>query len=57
MLIDPIRSPSFFLSCVATTALIEVLARMAVAHGGPSVIRRIGQRQELRRASGIHCEE
>ena len=57
ILIVPIQSPSFFLSYVATTALIEVLAGMVVAHGGPAAIRRIGQRQGLRRASGIYWQE
>ena len=57
ILIVPIQSPSFFLSYVAATALIEVLAGMVVAHGGPAAIERIGRMERLRLESGTSCRE
>ena len=56
ILLVPIRSPTFFQSYVAATAVVEVLVGIVVAHGGPSVIEGIDQRERYRREMGAYWQ-
>ena len=57
ILLVPIQSPSFFQSYVATTALIEILLGMVMAHGGPSVVENIDRLERCRRGLDVYWQE
>ena len=52
ILLTPVRSPSFFESYVATTALVEVLVGMVVARGDKSIIENIDNLERCRHEMG-----
>ena len=54
ILLVPVRSPSFFPSYVAVTALVEVLVGMVVARGAKSVVEKIDDLERRRREMGAY---